>query len=128
MALLGYIPPQGWPRGPNPQAILNDREIPLKIVQLTKSKVKKHLLNLGLTGMKAKGREMLLADIKAKRFRLVCEDVDSEMERDAGDEEDTGNDTDDGELNGEDGDGDDTGAGDGEDEGDFEVGDCGESN
>lgn len=85
------MPAQGWPRGPNPQKQLNDREIPLKIVQLTKSKVKEPLLNLGITGMKAKGREKLLKDLKTNRFRLVHKDVDSDIEREAGDEEDGGN-------------------------------------
>lgn len=84
------MPSQGWPRGPNPQKQLDAREIPLKIVQLTKSKVKEPLLNLGFTGMQAKGRESLLKDINAKRFRLVREDVDSDMERQEGDEADVG--------------------------------------
>lgn len=88
MKVLGYVPAKGFPRGPDPQNVLSEREIPIKIVQLSRSKVSSNLLMKGIQGMKTDGWKLLLEDIKKKRFRLVGESVDSDMEREAGDEED----------------------------------------
>lgn len=92
MKAIGYVPAKGFPRGPNPQAILTEREIPVKIVQLSRSKVSSELLMKGIQGMKTGGRKLMLEDIQKKRFRIVGEDVDLDIKREDGDEDDVATD------------------------------------
>lgn len=71
MKAIGYVPAKGFPRGPNPQAILTEREIPVKIVQLSRSKVSSELLMKGIQGMKTGGRKLMLEDIQKKGSELL---------------------------------------------------------
>lgn len=85
--ILGDLPPQGFPRGPDPQAKLKDRHVPVKIIRMSKSKLSEERLKLGVTGMKAAGHQILWDDIQSKRFRLIHEDADSDEERGAEEKE-----------------------------------------
>ncbi|KAH9809027.1 hypothetical protein DFH28DRAFT_907032 [Melampsora americana] len=66
-ALLGYE--LGFPRGPNPEAILLDKGYNIKIVQLPGSKLPYETLKLGFNAMNSR-RSLWLDDFKANLFKL----------------------------------------------------------
>ncbi|EGG04774.1 uncharacterized protein MELLADRAFT_88519 [Melampsora larici-populina 98AG31] len=66
-ALLGYE--VGFPRGPDPEAILLDKGYDIKIIQLPGSKLPYQTLKLGFNAMNSR-RSLWLDDIKANLFNL----------------------------------------------------------
>ncbi|EGG07534.1 uncharacterized protein MELLADRAFT_85643 [Melampsora larici-populina 98AG31] len=76
--LLGYE--VGFPRGPDPEAILLDK-YNIKIIQMHASKLPHETLKLGFNAMNSR-RSLWLDDVKANLFKLEKMDTDEEDDDD----------------------------------------------
>ncbi|EGF97077.1 uncharacterized protein MELLADRAFT_88303 [Melampsora larici-populina 98AG31] len=65
--MIGYE--HGFPRGPDPERILENKYL-LKIIQLRGSKLPKEVLKLGFNGMNSR-RKIWLEDVQAHLFKIV---------------------------------------------------------
>ncbi|EGG03928.1 uncharacterized protein MELLADRAFT_89741 [Melampsora larici-populina 98AG31] len=65
--MIGYE--HGFPRGPDPESILENKYL-LKIIQLPGSKLSKEVLKLGFNGMNG-CRKIWLDDVQANLFKMV---------------------------------------------------------